>query len=441
MAWAVPTILVIALLCLDRTNIESGDKTNPSFQYGNAQAAISVFLLVMCFISKFTFLLSEQQFDNIQIQFTVTVGCLVLHQRYKKRIEKYRSLAKDLSSDTSSPITESTTNLIGSAQQIDERDPRRASSSADINFHINNRVRRRLSSSSDEQEDTDDRSTKVAHPNAAEAATAGCTVNSDDCCTRKSTATTVVDIEDLMSSSKYDSDAPRSNGLCSSNFNCAGPSRQSCKTLVQQYQEQNRHGLEPIEFSDSDEDELQSMRHTVLLILLLCSMFVSLALSIWTLVMEGMSGVYVELSFLDGFLNFGQSLIVLACFITDTGNLLPQVAKYFRKIWYGANILQLPDWNRLNVETRHICDQFVTHHLENCRKAIADDKRWRIKVYKKVFYGTTFVDWLMEVGLAKDRREAIVYGQHLVDGRVLRHINNVYNFKDKNLLYTFCVRF
>lgn len=52
-AWGVPTILVIALLFVDRTSIESSDKTNPSFQYGNAQAAISVFLLVMCFISKY----------------------------------------------------------------------------------------------------------------------------------------------------------------------------------------------------------------------------------------------------------------------------------------------------------------------------------------------------------------------------------------------------
>lgn len=90
-------------------------------------------------------------------------------------------------------------------------------------------------------------------------------------------------------------------------------------------------------------DEYQTMRHTVLLIMLLCSMFVGLALSIWTLVMELMSGIYVELSFLDAFLNFGQSLIVLACFITDTGELLQPFAKYWRKIWYGANILLLPD--------------------------------------------------------------------------------------------------
>lgn len=165
-----------------------------------------------------------------------------------------------------------------------------------------------------------------------------------------------------------------------------------------------------------------------------------LALSIWTLVMEGMSGIYVELSFLDGFLNFGQSLIVLACFITDTGDLLLPLRKYWRKLWYGANILKLPDWTNLSDETIHICDQFTTHHLESCRKSIANDKRWRLKIYKKVFYGKAFVDWLIEVGLAKDRLEAIQYAKHLIDGRILRHINNVHHFNDTNLLYTFCSR-
>lgn len=154
--------------------------------------------------------------------------------------------------------------------------------------------------------------------------------------------------------------------------------------------------------------------------------------------MEGMSGIYVELAFLDAFLNFGQSLIVLACFITNTGDLFPTVTKYWQKIWYGANALQLPA--KLTAETRHICDQFTTYHLDNCRKSIANDKRWRIKVYKKCFYGTTLVDWLVEIGLAKDRVEAAQYGRHLVDGRVLSHINNVYHFCDKNLLYTFCNR-
>lgn len=66
--------------------------------------------------------------------------------------------------------------------------------------------------------------------------------------------------------------------------------------------------------------------------------------------------------------------------------------------------------------------------------------RWRIKTYRKVFYGCEFVDWLIEVGLSKDRMEAVHYAKHLVNGRLLRHINNVYHFEDKQLLYNFCSR-
>lgn len=51
-AWGVPTVLVIALLFLDQNNISTNEKRNPNFQYGNAQAAVSIFLLVMCFIGK-----------------------------------------------------------------------------------------------------------------------------------------------------------------------------------------------------------------------------------------------------------------------------------------------------------------------------------------------------------------------------------------------------
>ncbi len=42
-----------------------------------------------------------------------------------------------------------------------------------------------------------------------------------------------------------------------------------------------------------------------------------MALCIWTLVMENMSGVYLELVFLDGFLNFGQAIFAFALFGLD----------------------------------------------------------------------------------------------------------------------------
>ncbi|XP_058838911.1 integral membrane protein GPR155 [Topomyia yanbarensis] len=396
-AWGLPTLIVSLLFLLDCKNITPTEKRNPSFQYGNAQAAIAVFLLVMCFI--------------------VTVGCLILHQRFKKRHEKYLTLSREVScpdADGSTVGSSSVTNLI-------------PESSNDEGGSVHRR-RHSITSSDDEILRGNDKTDCGGS-------------NSNGCCTNRNIVRSVVDIEDLVvQRSVNDIDNEESivsNGMCSAQFNCPTASKQQCQSLIDRYREQASDGLEPLEL-DNTVDEHQTLKHMVLLILLLCSMFVGLALSVWTLIMEGMSGIYVELTFLDAFLNFGQSIIVLAVFITDTGELLLPLMKFWRKIWYGANMLQLPIWSDISAETRHICDQFTTHHLENCRKAIAKDKRWRITIYKKVFYGTTFIDWLLELGLAKDRSDATHYARRLVDGRVLRHINNVYHFHDRKLLYTFC---
>ncbi|XP_017059081.1 integral membrane protein GPR155 isoform X1 [Drosophila ficusphila] len=441
-AWGVPAIISGLLVAFD-SNVMSGEKHNPSFQYGNAQAAISVFMLVMCFI--------------------VTVGCLVLHQRYKKRYEKYMTYSRELSnpelesSDLHSTI--STTNLLSNTDHSSIRQSVRTTS---------------YSSSSDDEEmiptaaglPTNRRNANGSAGGGSGSGGGGgggCGSGNGTCCsggaqvtTPSTTSTVVVDIEDLLNRTRQrasgannkDVDKIESapvadeirNQMCSSSFNC-GPStsRQSCQTIIERYEDQNRRGLEPLEHP-SDTDEHQTLKHTVLLIILLCSMFVGLAVSVWTLVMEGMSGIYLELSFLDAFLNFGQGLIVLAVFITDMGELLMPVVKLWRKLWYGANVVSLPHWSNLRPETKHICEQFRNHHLENCKKDIAKDRRWRIRVYRRVFYGTEFVSWLIEVGLSKDRMEAVHYARHLVDGRVLRHINNVYHFEDKLLLYNFCSR-
>ncbi|XP_039486055.1 integral membrane protein GPR155 isoform X1 [Drosophila santomea] len=436
-AWGVPAVLSALLIAFD-SNVMSGEKHNPSFQYGNAQAAISVFMLVMCFI--------------------VTVGCLVLHQRYKKRYEKYMTYSRELSNPESETSdlhsTISTTNLLSNTDQSSIRQSVRTAS---------------YSSSSD---DEDMIPTAAGLPSSrsngnvsggAGSGGGGCGSGNGTCCSggaqvnhSSTTSTVVVDIEDLLNRTRQRASgannkdlnkiesAPATeeirNQMCSSSFNC-GPStsRQSCQTIIERYEDQNRRGLEPLEHP-SDSDEHQTLKHTVLLIILLCSMFVGLAVSIWTLVMEGMSGIYLELSFLDAFLNFGQGLIVLAVFITDMGELLMPVVKLWRKLWYGANVVSLPHWSNVRPETKHICEQFRNHHLENCKKDIAKDRRWRIRVYRRVFYGTEFVSWLIEVGLSKDRMEAVHYARHLVDGRVLRHINNVYHFEDKLLLYNFCSR-
>lgn len=92
--------------------------------------------------------------------------------------------------------------------------------------------------------------------------------------------------------------------------------------------------------------------------------------------MEKTSGIYIELSFLDATLNFGQSIIVFAVFGLDSKEILLPILRYWRKFIYGANTLNLPTWHELSPETRHICEQFVTHHIKSCKQAIATEKRY-----------------------------------------------------------------
>ncbi|ALC42981.1 CG7510 [Drosophila busckii] len=315
-AWGIPAIISGLLLAFDSKSMPS-EKQNPSFQYGNAQAAIAVFMLVMCFI--------------------VTVGCLVLHQRYKKRFEKYLTFARDLSnpdSDVSNlHSTVSTANLLSNA---DNSLPKCA---------------RTLSYSSSSDDDEMIPTTAGVRPNRNNGV---CGSENANCCSSSSinttptTASTVVmDIEDLLKRNRQQASvspkemdridtittATADEGhMCSSTYNC-GPStsRQSCQNIINRYQGQTQPDLEPLEHA-SDCDDHQILKHTILLIILLCSMFVGLAVSIWTLVMEGMSGIYLELSFLDAFLNFGQGIIVLAVFVSDSSELLMPLVKFWRKI-------------------------------------------------------------------------------------------------------------
>jgi hypothetical protein len=91
--------------------------------------------------------------------------------------------------------------------------------------------------------------------------------------------------------------------------------------------------------------------------------------------MEEMSGIYVELAFLDASFNFGQSLIVFAIFGLDAKYVIQPLVKRWRCWLYGAAELKLPAWEELGYETQHVCDYFIAHHLERCRRDIATDRR------------------------------------------------------------------
>ncbi|XP_012254388.2 integral membrane protein GPR155 [Athalia rosae] len=329
--WGLPILIVSLMAALvTPSGTDEFDKGSPNFQLGKIQAAISIFLLVFCFV--------------------VTLGCLVLQQRYQRR-----SMSLGYSSLTS-PLTTSNGVM----------------------------------------------------------------------------AQNVVDVEDLMSEN-----ADILRHQCELNNGCANG------IMCSMNQERGLGTESGDEHSDEEvaaqqPEDLQILRHLVLLILLLCSMFVGLALSVGTLIMEQLSGVYAELAFLDVALNFGQSLIAFAIFGLDPG--LDALGRAVKKLYQKLprqEVLQLPDEDALPAEVREVREQFARCHLTECRTRIAACRRRLLRVYRGVFTGTDLVDWLLEAGLVPDRTEGVRYGRCLLDARVLCHIDGTEHFHDRNLLYTF----
>jgi len=188
---------------------------------------------------------------------------------------------------------------------------------------------------------------------------------------------------------------------------------------------------------DRDEDPLQLTRHKILLILLCLSMFVGGALCIWTLFMESMSGIYLELVFIDGFLNFGQSLFSLVLFAINVKGLQLTVRRCIRRLVYGSEQITLPPWEDLDAEDRDVSARFIKHHIETCMEEILHDINQGIRRHSAAFFGFEFVDWLVEYGLAHTKQDAVKLGRHLLRSRVIRHVDDHIDFYDGKFVYTF----
>ncbi|CAK9799087.1 Integral membrane protein GPR155 [Anthophora quadrimaculata] len=320
--WGIPLLIAIVMCSTVSPKETMPNFRNPNFQFGVIQAATSTVLLIFCFI--------------------VTMGCLVLQQRYQRR------------------------NISASYDNLTDN----------IEYSNNDDAERR-----------------------------------------------VVDVEDLVSSRmpfvgcQYVDGCP--NVVCRGNNN----EIDDCDAYLN---------------VDNENNDPQSLRHLVFVILLLCSMFIGLSISIGTLIMEQLTGVYAELAFLDVALNFGQSLIAFAIFGLDAG--LGKLGCWLRKMcrkWRAEKELQLPTEDALSPEVKAIRDQFNRCHLAECRARIAICRRRLLKVYKGVFTGIDLVNWLLEVGIAQNREEAVQYGRNLLESRVLQHIDGTQHFYDQSLLYTF----
>ncbi|KAG8313100.1 hypothetical protein J6590_010194 [Homalodisca vitripennis] len=106
------------------------------------------------------------------------------------------------------------------------------------------------------------------------------------------------------------------------------------------------------------------------------------------------------------------------------------LARTVTRLWYGGETLQLPAWEDLSFETRHVCEQFISHHLDQCRQDIITDTRWRLRRYRQVFSGSSLVSWLVAHSVVADRSQAAEYCSHLVLGRVIAHVGGSQPFLD-----------
>lgn len=142
----------------------------------------------------------------------MTLGCLILSQRYKRRLEDYLLVPENGKFISNLKYTQDSEHLSQfSAEERECNEQRRMSAE-----------------------------TQTPSPNET-------------------------DIEDLF---KPKSTIPRPREYCNSEFNCNGKSRENCQRLMKVYQSQTISHIK--EFTEN----MKSMRHTVFLILLLCSMFV-----------------------------------------------------------------------------------------------------------------------------------------------------------------------
>ncbi|EPY88503.1 integral membrane protein GPR155 [Camelus ferus] len=88
-------------------------------------------------------------------------------------------------------------------------------------------------------------------------------------------------------------------------------------------------------------------------------------------------------------------------------------------------------------EIKMTCQQFIHYHRDLCIQNIVKERRCGARTSAGTFCGCDLVNWLIEVGLASDRGEAVIYGDRLVQGGVIQHITNEYEFRDEYLFYRF----
>ncbi|XP_061092589.1 lysosomal cholesterol signaling protein isoform X2 [Conger conger] len=135
---------------------------------------------------------------------------------------------------------------------------------------------------------------------------------------------------------------------------------------------------------------------------------------------------------LAGFISFG-------IFGMDKHLIILPFKKRLVSLWQGRERVE-ESQAAVPEEIRLTCTQFVRYHRDQCVQDIMKKRRCGEGTVVETFLGSELVDWLLRVGLAQDQGEALLYGQKLMEGRVLHGVAHESGFWDDGLHYRFSDR-
>ncbi|KAG1692025.1 Integral membrane protein GPR155 [Nymphon striatum] len=222
---------------------------------------------------------------------------------------------------------------------------------------------------------------------------------------------------------------------------CSIKNKKKCNKLIENYQAivvsaDNMH-LEPEDTFFQPSDEHEYTPHLVLVIYVCITMLADVSTGSCILLLDKPTGIYIELEFLNSILTYFLGVVLFFLFGIDSKLILVPINNLWQKLSKKGAEVTFPELQENDEFTIHTCEQFRTYHLDKCVRDIVKDTRWRLRLFKSVFWGKDLVSWLVKVGLAKDRVEAINYGRALLNGRIIKHFEEKFHFQDALYFYVF----
>ncbi|XP_052365169.1 integral membrane protein GPR155-like [Oncorhynchus keta] len=172
------------------------------------------------------------------------------------------------------------------------------------------------------------------------------------------------------------------------------------------------------------QDDRQLVRHVLLCLLLIVSLLANLSSCLWWLFNQDPGRLYLELQFFCAVANYGQGFISFGIFGLDRHLIILPFKKRLVSLWQGRESEEEPP-SVVPEEIRLTCTQFVRYHKDQCVQDIVPIRRCegeRVQERERsrerpgqgtyppsqaqtqaTFLGSDLVDWLVRVGLTRDR--------------------------------------